>query len=85
MKLPTWYDGWLTHDAAAEEMENFCEICGEDFAVSIDPEGSTVYCRNCEQHTTNETSSKKTTGAATASTNRHPGLGTGDGGRSPGV
>lgn len=43
-------DIWLTHDAAAEEIDAYCETCGEDLAVSVDPEGSTVHCPNCEKH-----------------------------------
>lgn len=40
-------DTWLTHDADAEEIENICEKCGGFLAVSVDPEGSTVYCTEC--------------------------------------
>ncbi len=41
-------DTWLTHDAAAEEIDAYCETCGEDLTISVDPEGSTVYCPNCK-------------------------------------
>lgn len=40
-------DAWLTHDAAAEELENICEKCGGFLAVLVDPEGCTVYCTEC--------------------------------------
>jgi hypothetical protein len=85
MKLPAWYDKWLTDDVSAEEIGNYCETCGEDLAVSVDPEGSTVYCRNCEKKHDNETSSKTTIGAATASTHRYSRLGAGNGGRPAGI
>jgi hypothetical protein len=66
-------DTWLTHDAAAEELENICERCGGYLAVAVDPEGTTVYCTGCppKHQTTYETRRQKTNLAADAASDGH--------------